>query len=98
MGLLGGDGVQLMLSGVAPPTGCLHPSLVSRNSVRASSLALLLPLPGGIQQISLLLQAEAWNLTPIPQGQQPAQVVFAKRFRTLWLVSDISGELCRAEL
>lgn len=45
MGLLGGDGVQLMLGGVAPPTGCLHPSLVSRNSVRASSLALLLPLP-----------------------------------------------------
>lgn len=64
----------------------------------SSSPSLLLPLPGGIQQISLLLQAEAWNLTPIPQGQQPAQVVFAKRFRPLWLVSDISGELCRAEL
>ena len=63
-----------------------------------SFFPLLLPLPGGIQQISMLLQAEGQNLTPVPQGQQPAPVVFAKRFRNPWLVSNISGEICWAEL
>ncbi|KAI4544787.1 hypothetical protein MG293_005053 [Ovis ammon polii] len=35
-------------------------------------------------------KAEAQKLTPVPQGQQPARAVFAKRFWNLWLVSDIS--------
>lgn len=46
----------------------------------------------------MLFCAEAQNLTPIPQGQQPAQVLFAKSFQILLQVSDISGELRGAEL
>lgn len=78
--------LSLLLSSPSP--------LLSSSSPSSSPF---LPLLGGIWQISMLFCAEAQNLTPIPEGQQPAQAVFAKRFGTVCLVSDISGELCRGQ-
>ena len=53
-----------------------------------------------VTQSGILVWRIPWTEEPggLPQGQQPARAVFAKRFWNVWLVSDISGELCGAEL
>lgn len=65
------------LPGVHGPfgsSGIQEPCLISGSRGRRQ---------GRIQQIAMLLRAQAQNLTPIPEGQLPARGLFAKRFGIL---------------